>query len=274
VNRNAWIAAGVVGSGAAFGLLGAYSSFEAVNETFQPWLAEKAWTVPVGMDLGIVVFGSVDLWQAWRDTRTWWLRWAPHALAVATVWFNVVEPAPIHVKGAHAFLVGLWIIFAAAITHEVKLRVLERKAKAERLDRIRGVRWLLALWSTLAIWHWMVVNEETSYKAARDHRNRRRLARARLKDDHGIWWRWTMSHVERELYRLGPLAEGLEDDEEEADSGSSSPVAMPVTKRNGDLEAAADAIAVELGRKPPRRVLMERLGIGTAKATKLMERYQ
>lgn len=285
MNRDTWVTLGVVGSGAAFGLLGAYSSFEAVNTTMQPSFGAKAWTVPIGMDLGIAVFSAMDLWMASRDTRTWWLRWVPHGLAGASVWFNVAGDAPVEAKAAHAGLVALWIVFVAVVAHEIKLRVVERKAH-ERLDRIRPVRWLLALPSTAAIWRWMVVNEQTSYRVALDHRNERRLSRADLKDQHGLVWRWKRSHRERELYRQGRLDPASIESSGLATTPATPPTRTPDPesaghalglKLNGDLDAAAKTFADELkaeGKNVTRRAMQDRFKIGTTKAGELAGRYR
>lgn len=273
------VAYAVIGAGAAFGLLGAYSSFEAVRSAMEPSFGRDAWIVPVGVDLGIATATAGDLWMASRDERTWWLRWIPHALAAGTIYFNVVGESSLEGRVAHALLVILWIAFTAAVAHVVKLRAIGRRAKTEQMDRIRGLRWALAPLSTAVLWRWMVTNEETSYRTALRHRDERRLTRAELRDAHGfLAWRWRQSWRDRELYRQGrkPVPART--------TGPAVPDPIPtVVRSNGDAGlAAVEALARQMhdaGEKVTRRSLLAKAKaeghrVGTNKAAEIAGRFR
>lgn len=280
MNREDQIGLAVVGAGAAFGILGAYSSFEAVRTAMEPSFGQDAWIVPIGVDLGIATASAGDLWMASRDERTWWLRWIPHALAVGTIYFNVVSDNRLEGRVAHALLVILWIAFTAAVAHVVKLRAVGRRPKTERMDRIRGSRWALAPISTAGLWRWMVTNEETDYRTALRYRDERRLVRAELRDASGgglrglLLWRLRQSWRDRELYRQGRRP-------------AVAPRGPVVVPEPGSSNGTAALTGVELiaqqmhnaGEKVTRRSLLARakdqgLPLGTNKAAEIAGRYQ
>lgn len=264
----------VIAAAAGFGVLGAYSSFEAVRSAMEPSFGADAWTVPIGIDLGIAAAAAGDLWMAARDWRTWWLRYIPHGLSLVTVYLNVVGEEAAEGRVAHAGLVFLWIAFVTAVAHVVKLQAVGRRPKTERMDSIRGVRWFLAPLSTAALWRWMVTNEETSYRTALRHRDERRLTRAELRDAHGAFaWRWRQSWRDRELYRQGrPVAPKTADPDR--------PTVVPaVVSTNGD---AIDALARQMkanGEKVTRRSLLAKAKaeghpLGTKRAAETAARHQ
>src|SRR5262245_28261800 len=70
--RNVWIT--VVTGTALLGIAGFVNSFERVNRAMAPYFGGLAWTVPLAVDLGILVFTALDLLLAYRDLRSVWLR--------------------------------------------------------------------------------------------------------------------------------------------------------------------------------------------------------
>lgn len=278
MNRDTAIAVAVIGSGAAFGLLGAYSSFEAVNETMQPSFGAKAWTVPIGIDFAIAAATAADLWQAARGKRTWWLRWVPPALSAVTIWLNVLADPTVEGKVAHAGLVGLWVVFIAAAAHEVKLRAVGRRPKVERMDQIRRARFWLAPVSSLRILRLMVLWEERSYSAALERWKARIRTRKQLAHDHGrLRWRWLAPIDDRLDYRFAQLA-----DTRVIHAAEPEPKSVPAPKLNGDLESAARAHAARLrsnGEDVNRKTLTRALrgdgyGVSNAKAGELLRAVQ
>lgn len=285
MKREDQIALGILGAGAAFGILGAYSSFEAVRTAMEPSFGADAWLVPVGVDLGIATASAGDLWMASRNERTWWLRFIPHGLALGTIYFNVVSDDRLEGRVAHALLVILWIAFTAAVAHVVKLRAVGRRDRSARMDRIRGLRFLLAPFSSVALLWWMVANEETDYRTALAQRAERRLARAELRDAHGVLaWRWRQSWRDRELYRQGrlkPAAGPVVPGPGPAPTPVPPAPVVPVHS-NGDSDVAAiRAIARQLHNNGEltRRSLVKQARaeghrIGTAKASEIVSEVQ
>ncbi|MEU0570865.1 DUF2637 domain-containing protein [Nonomuraea sp. NPDC005983] len=201
------VTAGVTG---VLGLLGFVNSFARVANAAAPSFGWFAWTVPLGVDLGIAVFSALDLVLARLGMRLPWLRLIPWALTAATVYLNVA--AYLGATGrpdwfaivAHAVLPLLWVIAVEVGAHVVRKRA--DLSRPDRMDGIRRSRWLLAPLTTLALWRRMVLWEVRSYPEALGRERDRILAKTELQDRYGRLWRWKATRRERALYRLGELA--------------------------------------------------------------------
>jgi Protein of unknown function (DUF2637) len=201
-------AAAVVSLVVLLGVIGAVNSFRAVAEAVEPSFGGLAWTVPVGVDVGIAVFTALDLLLARVGMRMAWLRLVPWVLVATTIYLNVAgEHDPIAAV-AHGVLPALWVIAVEAGSHVVRSHVgLTRSPTVERMDRVRLSRWILAPASTLRLWRRMVLWETRSYSEALRRERDRQLACTDLQDRWGRWaWRWRAPRRARVLYRLGELA--------------------------------------------------------------------
>ncbi|GAA2803399.1 DUF2637 domain-containing protein [Nonomuraea dietziae] len=200
------VTAGVTG---VLGMLGFVNSFDRVADAAESSFGWFAWTVPLGIDLGIAVFSALDIVLARLGMRLRWLRLIPWALTAATVYLNVADylkadPVDWFAVVAHALLPLLWV---AAV--EVGAHVIRKRAdlvKPDRMDGIRRSRWLLAPLPTFALWRRMVLWEVRSYPEALGHERDRILARTDLQDRYGKLWRFKATRRECALYRLGELA--------------------------------------------------------------------
>ena len=190
------------------GVIGAVNSFRAVAEAVEPSFGGLAWTVPVGVDVGIAVFTALDLLLARVGMRMSWLRLVPGVLVATTIYLNVAGERDPVAAVAHGVLPALWVIAVEAGSHVVRTHVgLTSSAGVERMDRVRWSRWLLAPASTLRLWRRMVLWETRSYSEALRRERARLLARTELQDRWGrLVWRWRAPRRERALYRLGELA--------------------------------------------------------------------
>ncbi|MEU7863065.1 DUF2637 domain-containing protein [Nonomuraea sp. NPDC049141] len=193
----------------ALGLLGFVNSFERVAHAAGPSFGWFAWTVPLGIDLGIAVFSALDIVLARLGMRLNWLRFIPWALTGATVYLNVAAylGAPGRTDWfavvAHALLPLLWVIAIEVGAHVVRKRA--DLAKPDRMDGIRRSRWLLAPLATVTLWRRMVLWEIRSYPDALGRERERILAKTELQDQYGLLWRWKATRRERALYYLGEL---------------------------------------------------------------------
>ncbi|MEV4888757.1 DUF2637 domain-containing protein [Nonomuraea sp. NPDC055795] len=191
------------------GLLGFVNSFDRVAQAAAPSFGWFAWTVPLGIDLGIAVFSALDIVLARLGMRVRWLRFIPWALTAATVYLNVatyLEANPIDwfAVVAHAVLPLLWVVAVEVGAHVIRKRA--DLVKPDRMDGIRRSRWLLAPLPTFALWRRMVLWEVRSYPDALRRERDRIMARTDLQDRYGKLWRFKASRRERALYRLGELA--------------------------------------------------------------------
>jgi len=190
------------------GVIGAVNSFRAVAEAVEPSFGGLAWTVPLGVDVGIAVFTALDLLLARLGMRMSWLRLVPWALVATTIYLNVAGERDPVAAVAHGVLPGLWVVAVEAGSHVIRRHVgLTGPDRAERMDRVRWSRWLLAPASTLRLWRRMVLWETRSYSEALRRERDRLLACSDLQDRWGRWaWRWRAPRRARVLYRLGELA--------------------------------------------------------------------
>ncbi|WP_021593490.1 DUF2637 domain-containing protein [Actinomadura welshii] len=187
------------------GLLGFVNSFAAVAEASRPSFGGLAWTVPLGIDLGIAIFAALDIVLARLDMRIRWLRFIPWALTAATVYLNVAGEHGTFGKVAHAVLPALWVIAVEIAAHVIRIRA--GIAAGTRMDGIRAARWILAPWPTMKLWRRMVLWEIRSYPDALSRERARLLALTDLQDTYGRWaWRRRAPRRVRALYRLGELA--------------------------------------------------------------------
>lgn len=192
---------------AVLGLLGFVNSFAAVAEAARPSFGRLAWTVPLGVDLGIAIFAALDIVLARLDMRMRWLRLIPWTLTAATVYMNVAGESSAFGKVAHAVLPCLWVIAVEVAAHVVRVRA--GIEAGTRMDRIRSSRWFLSPLRTAALWRRMVLWEVRSYSDALTRERSRLLARTELQDAYGkVAWRWQAPRRVRALYRLGELTPG------------------------------------------------------------------
>jgi Protein of unknown function (DUF2637) len=196
---------------ALLGVIGAVNSFAAVAAAVEPSFGRLAWTVPVGIDVGIAAFTALDLLLARVGMRMRLLRLVPWCLVGVTVYLNVAgERHPIGAV-AHGVLPLLWVIAVESGGHAARawagLDGRGDEGRGRRLDRVRWSRWLLAPASTLRLWRRMVLWETPSYVEALRRERERVLARTDLQDTWGVFrWRWRAPRRSRALYRLGELA--------------------------------------------------------------------
>jgi hypothetical protein len=224
---------------AALGILGFVNSFRAVARAAGPSFGPLAPTVPLGTDLAIAVFSAMDLVLARLDMRPRWVRLVPWTLTAATIYLNVAGEATWFGRIAHAVFPALWVLAVSLGAHVTRVRA--QLTAGTRIDRIRPSRWLLAPFSTAALWRRMVLWEIRSYPDALAREQRRLLALTDLQDAYGlIAWRWRAPRRVRVTYRLGqhPAGPVREDPRTDpvpalAPARTDPPLAAPLTDPPG-----------------------------------------
>jgi hypothetical protein len=286
--------AAVVALVGVLGVLGMVNSFARVAEAVAPSFGHLAWTVPLGIDIGIAVFTGLDIVLARLGMRTAWLRVFPWALVITTVYLNIADETTGVGIVAHAMLPGLWVIAVEAGSHAIRVRAGLHNGRAGRqMDRVRRSRWMLAPLATVKLWRRMVLWEMTDYGTALRRERDRQLARCELVDRYGrLSWRWKAPRRQRVLYRLGDLAPTRTLD-------PTTPAAAPTTatkarrprtagKAAGKARATAGATVDDLvpdglrlaataaaeGRRLTRDELRAELGISNTRASALLARLR
>ncbi|MEU8055730.1 DUF2637 domain-containing protein [Microbispora bryophytorum] len=193
----------VAAATAVLGIIGFVNSFMKVAQTAEPSFGWFAWTVPLGIDLGIAVFSVLDIVLARIDMRITFLRLIPWTLTAATIYLNVAGERDAFAIVAHAVLPMLWVIAVEVGAHVLRERA--GLASDTRMDSIRKSRWFLALPTTFRLWRRMVLWEIRSYPLALQRERDRLLAKTELQDRYGLFWRFKATRRERALYKLGEL---------------------------------------------------------------------
>jgi hypothetical protein len=205
LTANEYAAVATVASMAiVLGLLGFANSFAAVMAAAQPSFGVMAWSVPLGIDLGIAVFAALDIVLGRLNMRLRWLRSIPWTLTGATIYLNVASEHTAFGRVAHAVLPVLWVIAVEVGAHVIRVR--SGIEAGTRMDSVRASRWLLAPLRTASLWRRMVLWEVRSYPSALVRERDRLLALTDLQDAYGwIAWRWKAPRRTRALFRLGEL---------------------------------------------------------------------
>ena len=241
---------------AVLGLLGFVNSFAGVAAAARPSFGGLAFTVPIGIDVGIAVFSALDIVLARLDMRIRWLRLVPWALTAVTVYLNIAGQHDVFGMVAHAVLPCLWVLAVEVAAHVIRVRA--QLVTGTRMDAIRRSRWLLAPLATALLWRRMVLWEIRSYSDALTRERDRLLARTALQDRYGrIAWRWKAPRRERALYRLGELAPAA--DTHAVESTPAPAIAVAADARTADAVTAP---------AKPRRRTTPRTGQRTGRQTK------
>lgn len=192
----------------ALGLVGFALSFATVSKAMEPSFGRLAFLVPLAIDLAILVFTAMDLLMAYKAIRTPWLRYIPWGLTAVTIYLNVADATDFKGAVAHATLPALWVIGvevaggAARKIYGIDMAAVD----LERMDKIRGSRWLLAPLSSARMWRRMILHEQTSYRRAVGHWEAEEIARTGLLMRHGRWWRFRQNaRLERIYLKHGRL---------------------------------------------------------------------
>ncbi|MBG0814171.1 DUF2637 domain-containing protein [Planomonospora sp. ID82291] len=260
------VTTGAVG---VLGLLGFVNSFDGVADAAAPTFGALAWTVPLGIDLGIAVFSALDIVLARLDMRVRWLRFIPWALTGATIYLNISPyldtPTGVNWFGivSHALLPMLWVVAVEVGAHVLRKRA--GLANPERMERIRASRWLLATPSTFALWRRMVLWEVRSYPVALEREKERVLARTDLQDRYGRLWRFKATRRERALYRLGELAPADAPIHTPADAAA---LHVETVRLDPPAPVSADADRPALPPAPRKRTAVPAASTGRRTATK------
>ncbi|GAQ73832.1 DUF2637 domain-containing protein [Streptomyces reticuliscabiei] len=194
---------------AGVGGLGLASSFEAVSAAGARWGFDSPWMLPVGVDAAIPVFTAAFLLLIRTDMPLGWVRFVPWVLTGVTCWLNIAAGHSLSAKLAHGTMPLLWVVLSEVAAHVYASRI--GAVTGRRMEKIRFSRWLLAPLSTFGLWRRMTLWEVTSYSVALGRERERQLARAQLREQHGVRWRSKTPRPERVLLKLGELAPQGED---------------------------------------------------------------
>lgn len=216
-----WFAIG----GGAIGVVGFAVSFASVMNAAYPFLGWACWTLPVLVDLAIFTLSGLALFLELHEIRSRVIRAIPNALAAFTVYLNTATQPSVFGKAVHAAGPLLWVAVVEIATFTV--RRLVGLSSESAMDRVRGSRWLLAPFSTARLRRRMILDEQTSYRAAIGREQDRTVSRALLRQWYGLGWRFRSPRPERLAVKL----QGL----------TADPVAELLTRASAGITAAAAA---------------------------------
>ncbi|MFC5027258.1 DUF2637 domain-containing protein [Streptomyces sp. DSM 41987] len=194
---------GAIVLGVGVGGTGFAVSFGTVTAAAVRWGFTPPQMLPIGIDTAIPVFSIVNLLLIRMDMPLAWVRFVPWFLTGVTCWLNIAAGHSLSAKIAHGTMPLLWVALSEVAAHVYAARI--GAVTGRRMEKIRRSRWLLAFPSTFALWRRMTLWEITSYAVALDLERDRLLARADLREEHGLLWRYKTSRRSRVLLKFGEL---------------------------------------------------------------------
>jgi hypothetical protein len=167
----------------AVGVLGGIGSFTTVRHLAEPWFGKSAWTVPVGIDLGILALLSWDLLAEYLSLGWPVLRWTAWLFIATTSYLNIAAAhGSVTAAIMHAAMPVLFVTVTEGIRHLIQQHT--GLVAGTRIERIPLSRWLLAPRTTFLLARRMVLWHVTSYRDGLALEYQRLLAVSHLQQDY------------------------------------------------------------------------------------------
>lgn len=225
----------------ALALLGAYASFTAIRDLAHPRFGTRAWTIPIGIDVGILTLLAGDLLLEYLGIGWVVLRWVAWGFIGCTIYLNFASID--HDPPAAVMQVAMPVLFIVALEG---VRHLIRRTSGltgdTRIDKIPWARRCYAPVTSLMLHRRMVLWH------VRDYREGLRLEYAHLRavsdlqQHYGRWlWRWKAPLHARLALRLQDAHQAGLDTAETGPPNVpiSHPTAAPGNRRHGPRETHA-----------------------------------
>jgi Protein of unknown function (DUF2637) len=240
----------------AVGVLGGIGSFTSVRHLAQPWFGGSAWTIPIGIDTGILALLAWDLLAEYLGLGWPVLRWAAWAFVAATTYLNIsAGHGSATAAVMHAAMPILFVTVIEGIRHLIRQHT--GLAVGTRIEPIPLSRWLLAPRTTFLLARRMVLWHVTSYREGLALEYQRLLAVSRLQQDYGRWqWRWRAPLQDRLALRLIP-AEAVPSSLMDTAAQLNNPATLLI-EATASILAAAESDGTSLSQAALARQLRER----------------
>jgi hypothetical protein len=147
----------------------------------------------------------------------------------------------------------LWVVLSEVAAHVYAVRI--GAVTGRRMEKIRRSRWILAPVTTFVLWRRMTLWEITSYADALARERKRQLARADLRQEHGLRWRSKTDRRTRVLLKLGELAPA--DTDPMPELAPAAAPAVPQGPRPAPRKRSAQAARPKAGRRTVDDVLAD-----------------
>ncbi|CAL9327256.1 DUF2637 domain-containing protein [Streptomyces sp. SudanB182_2057] len=200
----------IVLAAAVVSTLGLLSSYTALETKATGWGWEWPWLLPVGIDVAIPAFTGANLVLIRMGMELRWIRWVPRVLTAVTVYLNWNASDSASGRLGHAALTLLWVVFSEIASHVYATRIGAVTGK-KRMEAVRRSRWILAPIPTARLRRRMILWEITSYDEALTRLQQETWLRARLREEHGLLWRWKAPLEQRMTLKLGSAPAALAD---------------------------------------------------------------
>lgn len=198
-----WVVGVVVALVVVLAGLGFIVSFDTQEGAVAPFLEDKAWMVPVGLDIGIIAFAALNLVLAYMNLSITWLRAFPWVLTAMSLYINVTAHDDLVARVAHVAMPGMWIVACEVGTHVVKIRA--GLSAGTRTESLGLARWLLSPVTTLRLWRHMRLWGVKAAAKAREVESQRLEAKAALRYRYRAFWRFSAPVQLLTAYRLCKL---------------------------------------------------------------------
>lgn len=213
LTRGQWILVALVIAGAlAIAILGFVGSYHAVRDLALRkgfgWFAD--W-FPISVDSGIGVCIALDLLLIWLRIPFPLLRPTAWLLTAGTVVFNAWAAYPdVLAMAMHATTPVLFILVVEAARHAIG-RIADINA-GRVVEYPPGRMWLVAPITTARIWRAQTRHGIPTYQQVIDRRRDIKVYRTRMRDQHGLRWKWKSAEhaLPLRMARYGiPLSEAI-----------------------------------------------------------------
>ncbi|MBT2369965.1 DUF2637 domain-containing protein [Streptomyces sp. ISL-10] len=246
-------------SGIGVGTLGLASSYRALEEKAAKTAAQGgwgwgtyAWMLPVGVDLGILVFSIVNLLLVKAEKPLAWVKWIPRLLTVVTIVLNWQTGATLEGKLGHAALAALWVVLSEIAAHLYAAHIGRLKGRSE-MERIRFSRWLYSPVGSARVNRLMKTWEITSYETALQRDRALMVYRSQMRAEFGRLWRFKAPEEKLQPLRLAAygmtIEEALTEPERQADAKDERARRRRLQQAEGrvqEVEAESQVKAAEL----------------------------
>ncbi|THV29646.1 DUF2637 domain-containing protein [Glycomyces paridis] len=229
--------------------IGFVVSFDTQVSAVEPFFGDYAPLVPLGIDVGIVVFAALNLVLAKLNMSLLWLRAVPWALTSMSLYINLSAHDELVARIAHVALPGMWIIASEVGTHILRIRAgLEAGTRTESLGL---ARWLLSPVSTFRLWRHMRLWGVKTAGGAREVEAQRLKAKAALRFRYGIAWRAAAPIQLRTSYALRVLTEAEVYTWVEPETADDKPAKARKVPSPAKAKAAPAAASLRGANQPP-----------------------
>ena len=186
-----WITGFLAAASTALATLAFTGMYTSVRDAMVPFLGRLAWIVPIGADLGMVIFSVFSVFFEILDMPAWWLRWVVMLFVGVQVALNIgtAHGNPLGSAG-HGVLPLLFVATVEVWQFFIRRRrnLIKPRKKRERRERIPFARYMASWGGSLELRRCMILWGINTIADALDMMQRVKRAESLLQAHFGLMW--------------------------------------------------------------------------------------